>query len=177
MASVAHSSRNWTPLSAEERARLDALLKIAAESPYPGERGNALDAARRLADRHGMSLQEAASEPRTATRTMRMPRSAGTREVADFIVFSETRLRAEKERYERALSKAVERGLDNGVRVRSGDPGRTAPTKPNGRCRSPYSFAKVLLSETSLPLREIVSLTGLDIYRVVGLKLKMRSPA
>ena len=61
--------------------------------------------------------------------------------------------------------------------MRSGDPGRTAPTKPNGRCRSPYSFAKVLLSETSMPLREIVSLTGLDIYRVVGLKLKMRSPA
>ena len=32
----------------------------------------------------------------------------------------------------------------------------------------------MLLKETRLPLTEIVSLTGLDIYKVVGLKLKMR---
>ena len=53
----------------------------------------------------------------------------------------------------------------------------TGTQKSSQRSRSPHSFAKVLLSETTLPLREIVSLTGLDIYRVVGLKLKMRSAA
>ena len=35
----------------------------------------------------------------------------------------------------------------------------------------------MLLSETSLPLKEIVSLTGLDIYEIVGMKLKMRANA
>lgn len=180
MVSTADIPRTRTPLSAEERARLDALLKIAAESRFPGERANALDAARRLAGRHGMSLQEASKEPSAVMRTDRVARRAdksSAREVADFIVFSEARLRAEKERYERALREAVERGLDGAVRVRSDAAARAAPPKPGGRCRSPHSFAEVLLSETTLPLGEIVSLTGLDIYRVVGLKLKMRSHA
>ena len=43
--------------------------------------------------------------------------------------------------------------------------------------RSPRSHAHVLLAETSFSLEEIVGLTGLDIYQVVGLKLKMRSAA
>ena len=36
---------------------------------------------------------------------------------------------------------------------------------------------KLLLAETSLPLEEVVELTGLNIYDIVGLKLKMRSAA
>lgn len=180
MASTADIPRTRTPLSTEERARLDALLKIAAESRFPGERANALDAARRLAGRHGMSVQEASEEPSAAMRPNRVARHAGrssAREVADFIVFSEARLRAEKERYERAFREAVERGLDGAARARADAATRPAPPKPGGRSRSPHSFAEVLLSETSMPLGEIVSLTGLDIYRVVGLKLKMRSHA
>ena len=180
MAATVHDPATVTPLSAGERARLDALLKVAAESPFPGERANALDAARRLARRHGMSLQEAAGNPCDAVRKTRLPRGAGmftTRDIADFVAYSESRLRADKERYERALREAVERGLDDGVRANVGGPVRDAAPKPNGRCRSPHSFARILLSETSLPLGEIVSLTGLDIYRVVGLKLKMRRAA
>ena len=180
MAATVHGPATVTPLSAGERARLDALLKVAAESPFPGERANALDAARRLARRHGMSLQEAVGKPHDAIRKTRIPRRAGmftAREVADFVAYSEARLRADKERYERALREAIERGLDDGIRVNAGGPGRDASPKPRGRCRSPHSFARILLSETSLPLGEIVSLTGLDIYRVVGLKLKMRSAA
>ena len=34
--------------------------------------------------------------------------------------------------------------------------------------------ARILLTETSLRLREIVDITGLDIYQVVGLKLSLR---
>ena len=52
-----------------------------------------------------------------------------------------------------------------------------ARSRPNGRKRDSHSFASVLLNETSLPLSEIVSLTGLDIYKIVGLKLIMRSMA
>ena len=180
MATTVHRRASVTPLSAGERVRLDALLKVAAESPFPGERANALDAARRLARRHGMSLQEAVGRPCEPVRKTRMPRRTGMfteRDIADFVAYSEARLRADKERYERALNEAIERGLDDGIRVNAGGPGRDASTRPRGRCRNPQSFARILLSETSLPLGEIVSLTGLDIYRVVGLKLKMRSAA
>ena len=180
MAARARIPETRTPLSADERARLDALLKVAAESPFPGERANALDAAHRLARRHGMTLQEATRKPAETVRPTRLPRHAGgfdARDVADFVAYSEARLRADKERYERALREAIERGLDDGVRVRARASGPADSPRPRGRCRSPHSFAKVLLSETSLPLGEIVSLTGLDIYRIVGLKLKMRSAA
>ena len=180
MAPTARMPETRTALSAAERERFNALLKVATESPYPGERANALDAARRLAERHGMSLQEAAGEPRGPARTVEMPqrpRRYTQREMAEIIAFSEARLRADKERYERALREARERGLDGCTikpEVRSAS---TGAQKASQRSRTPHSFAKVLLSETTLPLREIVSLTGLDIYRVVGLKLKMRSAA
>ena len=180
MATAACKPGTRTPLSREERTRLEALLKVAAESPFPGERANALDAARRLAGRHGMSLQDAKRPTAAAVRPTRLPRHAGrfdVRDVADFVAYSEAKLRADKERYERALREAIERGLDEGMRVRARAAQPDASPKPRGRCRSPQSFAKVLLSETSLPLGEIVSLTGLDIYRIVGLKLKMRSAA
>ena len=44
----------------------------------------------------------------------------------------------------------------------------------NNRKRDANSHARVLLQETSLPMEEICMLTGLDIYEVVGMKLKMR---
>lgn len=180
MVSTADIPETRTPLSVEERTRFNALLKVAAESPFPGERENALDAARRLAKRHGMSLQEAAREPRAPTRTVQAPqhpRHYTAREMAEIIAFSEARFRADKERYERALREARERGLDDRAAKPGVRPGSNGARTSSHRSRSPQSFAKVLLSETTLPLREIVSLTGLDIYRVVGLKLKMRSAA
>jgi len=127
-----------------------------------------------------MSLEEAAGEPRVRAQTMHMPqrpRRYTTREMAEIIAFSEARFRADKERYERALREARERGLDVGAEKPDVRPASTGARTASQRSRSPQSFAKVLLSETTLPLREIVSLTGLDIYRVVGLKLKMRSAA
>ena len=180
MTSTADMRRTRTALSAAERARFSALLKVAAESPYPGERANALDAARRLAKRHGISLQEAAREPRGSTGTVQMPqrpRRYTAREMAEIIAFSEAKLRADKERYERALRQAKERGLDGESIKPEVRAASTGAQKASQRSRTPHSFAKVLLSETTLPLREIVSLTGLDIYRVVDLKLKMRSAA
>ena len=180
MTATARMPETRTALSAAERERFNALVKVAAESPYPGERANALDAARRLAKRHGMSLQEAAGEPRGPTRTVQTPqrpRRYTQREMAEIIAFSEARLRADKERYERALREARERGLDGGAIKPEMRPAATGAQKSSQRSRTPQSFARVLLSETTLPLREIVSLTGLDIYRVVGLKLKMRSAA
>ena len=180
MATAVGIPETRTALSAAERARFNALLKVAAESPYPGERENALDAARRLAKRYGMSLQEAAREPGGPARTAQMPqrpRRYTAQEMAEIVAFSEARLRADKERYERALREARARGLDgNAIKPEAG-PVSTGVRQASQRSRTPHSFARVLLSETALPLSEIVSLTGLDIYRVVGLKLKMRSAA
>lgn len=158
------ASRAMTPV---ERERFDTFLKIAAESPFPGERANALDAARRLAGRYGMSLDQARrgrAGPAAAGPPRPAPRNAAG--------LAEARLRAERERRERALREAVARGLDRETRGRGG----AARPRPafNARRRDSQSFARVLLEETRLPLTEIVSLTGLDIYKVVGLKLKMR---
>lgn len=46
------------PISREVRRRFEKLMRLAAESPYPGERANARAAASRLAADHGMSLDE-----------------------------------------------------------------------------------------------------------------------
>ena len=45
-----------------EQKKFHNLLKLAAESPYEGEREAALAAAKRLVKKHGMSLQEAAAQ-------------------------------------------------------------------------------------------------------------------
>ena len=39
----------------------------------------------------------------------------------------------------------------------------------------PAKHAAVLLQDTSLPFHEVAAITGLDIYEVVGLKLKLRA--
>ena len=41
--------------------------------------------------------------------------------------------------------------------------------------RSPESWAKQLLKENEMMLKDISSLTGLNIHKVFALKLKMRS--
>lgn len=170
------------PMVEADRERFHTFLKIAAESPFSGERANALDAAKRLATRHGMTLQEAARAPEAVPEPPpplhEAAREYTAREMADIISLSEARLKAEKERYERALREAMARGLDGGARATAGQSGfAQARSRSNGRKRDSQSYATVLLNETSLPLSEIVSLTGLDIYKVVGLKLKMRSMA
>ncbi len=178
-------------LGEADRDRFHRFLKIAADSPFPGERANALDAAKRLAGRHGLTLQEAARAPEPAPDPPPPRESAreyAAREMADIVNLSEVnlseaRLRADKERYERALRDAISRGLGglDGAAAAPGGGGRAdyhiGQRSNRRRKRDSQSFARVLLSETSLPLSEIVTLTGLDIYEIVGLKLRMRAPA
>jgi hypothetical protein len=79
----------------------------------------------------------------------------------------------EKKRRDEAIRQARMRGLDaeeeRKARQAAQRPARTSSTR-----RDPWSHAAVLLKETSLPFSEIADITGLDIYRVVGLKLKLR---
>ena len=153
-------------------------MKLAADSPFAGERENALAAAERLAARKGMSLEEVASggrrqgpraetfeEERTAHRHQTRPPSY--MDAIDYHIY------LEKARREKAMQAAMARGLDSDDDRRHGR-GSTPPFRSR-RTRDPWSHARTLLSETSLPLSEVVDITGLDIYQVAGLKLKMRN--
>lgn len=160
------------------RQRFHNLLKLAAESPFAGERANALAAARRLADKHGMSLDEAArlgfeetpraEPPPPPPRPRRDAKSAA----GFFFHLSEAELLAEKARRDASLRAARARGLDADERQPKPQPARRVWR--SGAKRNPYSHARVLLNETSIPFAEIAAVTGLDIYQIVGMKLKMR---
>ena len=162
----------------EERTRFHNLLKLAAESTFEGERAAALAAAERLAKKNGMTLDEAATgNPLPESNKdnldankdfVREKRKA--QDLARHVHMMDNWVQSDKARRDAALAEAYERGLDNHGKKRNNN--QTARRKASKR--NPKSHATVLLKETSMPIEEIASLTGLDIYEVVGLKLKMR---
>lgn len=166
------------PFDQSERTRFHNLLKLAAESPFEGERSAALAAAVRLAKRHGMTLEEASTGgpppevPNKPSMTRREKEEAKVRDVGRHVHMMDNWVSNDKVRRDAALAEAYERGLDSDKRKRGGI---QAPRR-NASKRNPQSHATVLLKETSMPMLEICSLTGLDIYEVVALKLKMRAP-
>lgn len=182
-----------------ERERFHNLLLMAKESPFAGERRNALEAAERMAARHGMTLEEAAASGGEGMQQSRENAEADRRarararaeeeqaaaeaaarerafaEMARFMQDMEQHVASDKARRDEALKAAYARGLDAEERRREerrakGD--RVA--RRNSSRRNPLSHANVLLRETRLPLREIASICGLDVWTVAGLKLKMR---
>ena len=170
----------------EEQQRFKVLLKVAAESPFEGERANALAAATRLAARHGLSLEEAAAGQTAAAEPEPDPEPAGGQGfeqgrwwrdagLASHIHLLDEQIRRDKARRDLALEAAYARGLDAELRK----PARKAEIRAprNSRRREPRSHARVLLSETSLPLGEISQITGLDLHEVLALRLKMRGAA
>jgi hypothetical protein len=85
---------------------------------------------------------------------------------------------ADKRRREEALRAARARGLDEELhRVHHRQPPRTARKSRGRGGRSPSALAQVLLNETSLSLSAVADITGLDIYAVTSLKLKLRASA
>jgi hypothetical protein len=172
-----------TSFNDAERKRFQGLLRLAAESPYLGERENALAAAHRLAARHGMSIEEAAGmePPRTAHRR---PDSSWRRnwfadqdeiEISRFMHLTDYAIRLAKSQHEAALRAARMRGLDADELARRAQ--RDKRPRPNNRRMEPREHARKLLTETQLRLKDIVDITGLDIYQVVGLKLLLRRAA
>jgi len=169
-----------------ERQRFHILLQLAAESPFEGERANALAAATRLATRCGLSLDEAAAGGARQEAPSAGPRSDDF--MADDLGFRPHTLdrfaRAahlmdsfilhDKARREDALRAAQARGLD-GEELRKAVTASVMQARVNRRRMNPSRHAATLLRETSLSFREIASITGLDIYSVVGLKLKLRA--
>ncbi len=163
-----------------DKNRYLSLLNLAARSPYAGERANAMAAAERLARRHGMSLEEAAragvhGSPQRMPEpdVFREPRPTQTSQPLNH--HSEDAIGQAKSARDASLAAAWARGLDHAER--RPNKRATGPAWYSRARRSPDSHAQALLRETRLSFHEIADLTGLDIYQVVGMKLKMRGAA
>ncbi|MBS27339.1 MAG: hypothetical protein CL566_00180 [Alphaproteobacteria bacterium] len=139
----------------------------------------ALAAAERMAKSRGMSLEEAAGGgPAPPRPEARFPRFTRQQEkdaygLAKAAQMTDAWINADKARRDAAMEAARKRGLDEEERLKA-EAAANRIVRRNDRKRDPVSHARVLLGETSLPLEEISNLTGLDIYEVVGMKLKMR---
>ncbi len=154
-------------------------MRLAAESPFEGERGNALAAATRMAERAGLTLEEAAgaSEPRQEAPSRQGGAAAweavSLGRFAHALHLMDHYLQRDKARREAALQAAQKRGLD--ADKGKGQPSALASRNASSRRMDPVKHASVLLQDTSLPFHEVAAITGLDIYEVVGLKLKLRA--
>ena len=155
---------------------------MAAHGAFPGERANALAAAERLAARHGLTLEEAArgitAPPRAAHEPRENPQAAAAadaaRRFAQAMHAHDSWVRADKERREEALREARARGLDEEELRRERARRAASFRRYSNRRMDPQRHADVLLRETRLSLGEIASITGLDVWRVAGIKLKQR---
>ncbi len=155
-----------------ESERFRSLLLMAAVSPFEGERANAMAAAERMAARHGMTLEEAAAGGGPVQSAPVVPPSQDEAELSAFVHLMDYQISVAKARRDAALRAAKERGLDSAPRPLR----RLARAFGFRRSRlDPVRHANILLAETALTFREISSITGLDTYRVVSLKLKMRT--
>ena len=166
--------------TSEQRERFRNLLTLAAESPFAGERTNALAAAERMALRHGMTLDEAATggaEDRPPARASHSFRAAADaenlRNFAQAAHLMDHFLHSDKARLEAAREAARKRGL--GAEEAAAGRRLGGERTTSRRRMDPTRHATVLLRETRLPFREVAEITGLDVYEVVGLKLKLRA--
>ena len=137
-----------------DRNRFLNLLELAKDSKYPGERENALAAATRIAQKYDMTLEAATHwQPSEDTRQTapRVTRSYNKKsKTIDYSNLAKTQKNAdaEKARWQAAVDRA-----------------------------NPETHAKILLKETSLSFEEISEITGLDVYKIITMKLKSRSAA
>ena len=184
-------------MTTAERERFHNLLLMAKESPFEGERNNALEAAERMAQRYNMTLEEAArsggeglQQPGEQNQKPKPPssfeqseaeaeaRERAFAEMSRFMRDMEDHARSDKARRDEALKAAYDRGLDAEERRRTERAAsRDKVVRKNGRKRNPLVHARVLLKETQLPLTEIASICGIDVHTVAGIKLKMRQEA
>ena len=169
-----------TRLTQKEQDRFHNLLKLAADSPYEGERTAALLAAERLVAKHGMTLDEAAQrdpvdwepEPTEAEKVRREAEQESIRRARE----EEIRRQADKRHWEKAWTEAKARGLDEAVAKEQEQAKNRVYYQPRSRRRrDPVVFAQTLLAETRLTLQDIADITQLDVYKIAALKLKMRN--
>lgn len=170
-----NAQRRRTPISEqltpEEQVRFHNLLKLAKESPFPGERENALAAAERMATRHGLTLEEAATG-NSPSKTSRSKDNVHqfAQDLAAYVHMTDYQIFLEKQRRDQARREAEERGLDNSREKRRPSPQHRY--RSNARME-PHKHAWALVRETSLSYQEIAKITGLDIYQVLLMKIQL----
>lgn len=131
-----------------------------------------------MVSKHGMTLDEAAQraveDNETEAREQARAKTHAEQDAARRFREAEARRAADKERWEKAWQDAKARGLDEEPKEKPKGPPPNFTRPRSNRRRNPVVFAQVLLKETGLPLQEIAAITQLDMYQVVGLKLKLR---
>ena len=81
----------------------------------------------------------------------------------------------DKARWLTAVREAQERGLDwTKARDQTKD---IRPRSSSNARRHPAKHAEILLKETSLTFHDIAEITGLDVIKIVTIKLKLRNAA
>jgi hypothetical protein len=155
------------------------MLKLAAESPFDGERDNALTAAKRLAAKCGMTLEDAAMSAGPGPEHPEPPffEAAPPSRFAQSIHLMDYHLHVDKARRDAALRAAIERGLEWETQPKHEIAHQNHNARSSRARMNPVKHAAILLNETSLPFQEVARITGLDVYQVVGMKLKMRPAA
>ena len=84
----------------------------------------------------------------------------------------------EKKQWQAAMEQAKARGLDKEENARKAAQEAANERRQNSKARrNPITHAKILLKETSLSFEEISDITGLDVYKIITMKLKSRSAA
>ena len=167
-----------------ERNRFRNLLELANDSKYPGERENALAAATRIAQKYNMTLDEAARwkpDERTSNKnsiTEGLYQQPVKTKDASNIVANQQSAEEEKKQWQTAMDQAKERGLDKAENAKKAAQAAASTRRQNSKSRrNPVTHTNILLNETSLSFQEISEITGLDVYKIIALKLKSRSAA
>jgi hypothetical protein len=167
-----------------ERNRFRNLLELANDSKYPGERENALAAATRIAQKYNMTLDEAARwKPDKITSNKNSiveglyHRPVKTKDVSN-ITTNQQSAEEEKKQWQTAVDQAKERGLDKAENAKKAAQEAASTRRQNSKSRrNPVTHTNILLNETSLSFQDISEITGLDVYKIIALKLKSRSAA
>jgi hypothetical protein len=167
-----------------ERNRFRNLLELAKDSKYPGERENALAAATRIAQKHNMTIEEAARwKPEDVTTNKRSTveglyqRPVKAKDASN-IAKNQQSAEEEKKQWQTAMNQAKERGLDKAQNAKKAAREAASAGRQNSKTkRNPVTHANILLKETSLSFDEISDITGLDVYKIITMKLKSRSAA
>ena len=167
-----------------ERNRFRNLLELAKDSKYPGERENALAAATRIAQKHNMTIEEAARwKPEDVTTNKRSTveglyqRPVKAKDASN-IAKNQQSAEEEKKQWQTAMNQAKERGLDKAENAKRAAKEASNTRRQNSKSRrNPVIHADILLKETSLSFKEISDITGLDVYKIITMKLKSRSAA
>jgi hypothetical protein len=76
------------------------------------------------------------------------------------------------------MDQAKERGLDKAENAKKAAQEAASARRQNSKTRrNPETHTNILLNETSLSFEEISDITGLDVYKIIAMKLKSRNAA